>query len=112
MISVFGSQVSPRLMSSLRVGMPIAGCQVRVARTSGDGVAGNGLLVFERHAAVGLLDRLPAADSGRPAAQGHLALAHEDAERREFLAQGYQMSKFSLVYGSIFGLEFGPILDP
>jgi hypothetical protein len=35
MISVFGSQVSPRLMSSLRVGMPVAGCQVGVARISG-----------------------------------------------------------------------------
>jgi len=29
----------------------------------------------------------------------------------EFLAQSYQMSQFRLVYGSIFGLEFGPILD-
>jgi hypothetical protein len=35
MISVFGFQVSPRLMSSLRVGMPVAGCQVGVARISG-----------------------------------------------------------------------------
>jgi len=35
MISVFGSQVSPRLTSSLRVGMPVAGCQVGVARISG-----------------------------------------------------------------------------
>ena len=35
LISVFGSQVSPRLMSSLRVGMPVAGCQVGVAKISG-----------------------------------------------------------------------------
>ena len=35
LISVFGSQVSPRLMSSLRMGMPVAGCQVGVARISG-----------------------------------------------------------------------------
>ena len=35
MISVFGTKVSPRLTSSLRVGMPGAGCQVGVARTSG-----------------------------------------------------------------------------
>ena len=46
-----------------------------------DGVAGNRLLVLERHAAVGLLDRFPAADGGRPAAQGHLALAHARVQR-------------------------------
>ena len=40
------------------------------------------------------------------------ALAHEDAQRRKFLAREHQMTKFSVVYGPIFGLEFGPILDP
>ena len=68
--------------------------------------------MLERHTAVGPLDRLPAADGGRPAAKGHLALAHEDAQRRKFLVREYQMTQFSLVYGPIFGLEFGPILDP
>jgi len=62
MISVFGSQVSPRLMSSLRVGMPIAGCQVRVARTSGQMASPvTDSLYLSAMLAVGLLDRLPAA---------------------------------------------------
>ena len=63
-------------MSNLRVGMPGAGCQVGVASTSGhSGVARDGLLVLERHGAVRLLERLPAADGRRPAAERHLVIA-------------------------------------
>ncbi len=46
-----------------------------------EGVARDRLLVLERHGAVGLLEHLPAADGGRPAAERHVVIAHVREER-------------------------------
>ncbi len=65
--------------------MPGAGCQVGVARTSGHRASPvTDSLYLSAMRAVGLLERLPAADGGRPAAERHLVIAHvrEQRERR------------------------------
>ena len=83
MISVFGSKVSPTLTSSLRGGHARRRVPGRRGQDLGpQGVARDGLLVLERHGAVLLLERLPAADGGRPAAEGDLLIAARRVQRQ------------------------------
>jgi len=69
-------------MSSLRVGMPGAGCQVGVARISGQTaspVTDSLYLSAMLPSDFSIVFQPP--NGGRPAAQGHLALAHARVQR-------------------------------